>query len=273
MASQGIKLLAFALLTFAAAHGAEDLAQGNTVDAMVRDMFPTVEDEAITSRLREVGAKVLEAAGNPHGYAFHFRVLNDATPNAFSTAAGYIYVNSGLLAILKSEDELAAVLAHEIAHINERDPMHMGISPRTGLLLSMGIYFASQFAAAGASTAYADAMGPQFDPSATANVSRQAAVVGQLASMAVSVISQKVLTQIYSGHREKKEFRADALAISYTRKAGYQPRALEDVLSRLLKSAGVETAGRAVVYLHSSRSKLLKRRLEIRNHAASPGKA
>ena len=48
---------------------------------------------------------------------FYFFVLDSPEINAFATPDGYIFVNSGLLAFLESEDQLAAVIAHEIGHV------------------------------------------------------------------------------------------------------------------------------------------------------------
>src|SRR5262249_60129168 len=45
---------------------------------------------------------------------------DDREPNAFSLPGGWVYVTRGLLALLNSEDELAGVLGHEMAHILER---------------------------------------------------------------------------------------------------------------------------------------------------------
>ena len=47
---------------------------------------------------------------------YTFIVTTDWTPDAFTIGGGRVYISRGLLALLESEDELAAVLAHEIAH-------------------------------------------------------------------------------------------------------------------------------------------------------------
>ena len=49
-----------------------------------------------------------------------FRVLRDPVPNAFALPNGSIYINTGLLALLDNEDQLAAVLAHEVTHVSHR---------------------------------------------------------------------------------------------------------------------------------------------------------
>lgn len=51
---------------------------------------------------------------------FHFGVLQSEAVNAYSTPGGYVFITTGALNLAKDEAELAAVLAHEIAHINSR---------------------------------------------------------------------------------------------------------------------------------------------------------
>lgn len=49
-----------------------------------------------------------------------FHALRDPTPNAFALPNGSIYINTGLLALLDDEAQLAGVLAHEITHVSRR---------------------------------------------------------------------------------------------------------------------------------------------------------
>lgn len=64
-------------------------------------------------------------AGTGAGTNFHFFILRDANINAFATFGGYIGVNVGLILATQSEDELAGVLAHEMAHITQRHHARM----------------------------------------------------------------------------------------------------------------------------------------------------
>jgi predicted Zn-dependent protease len=53
-------------------------------------------------------------------FNWEIRIINDTTLNAFCTPGGYIYFYTGILKFLDSEDELAGVLGHEIAHADLR---------------------------------------------------------------------------------------------------------------------------------------------------------
>jgi predicted Zn-dependent protease len=71
---------------------------------------------ALTTRLRQVGQRLVTAAGladRPWQYV----VFDDATANAFVLPGGQIGVNTGLLSMVENDDQLAAVIGHEIAHM------------------------------------------------------------------------------------------------------------------------------------------------------------
>ena len=51
-----------------------------------------------------------------HG-GYHFAVLDDPNPNGISGPGGFVFVTRGALALARNEDEVAAILAHEIAHV------------------------------------------------------------------------------------------------------------------------------------------------------------
>jgi len=80
--------------------------------------FRFVKDPEITGLVNQVGRQVVGTTGsNPAGY--HFFVVRETQLNAFAIPGGYIFIFHGLLAQLNSYDELAGVLAHEIAHVEK----------------------------------------------------------------------------------------------------------------------------------------------------------
>ena len=54
------------------------------------------------------------------GYRYRFQVVDADDVNAFAVPTGYIFVTRGLMESLETEQELAAILAHEIAHVESR---------------------------------------------------------------------------------------------------------------------------------------------------------
>lgn len=70
--------------------------------------------------VNRVGQK-LAAASNCSQYPFRFYVVDSSEINAFATTGGNVYVNTGLIRATDNEDQLAGVIAHEIAHICNDD--------------------------------------------------------------------------------------------------------------------------------------------------------
>jgi predicted Zn-dependent protease len=79
--------------------------------------FGLFDDPALAAYVDGIGRKLLR--GFPHR-SFRFHVVDDASPNAFAIPGGYVFVSRGLLALANSEDELACVIGHEIAHVLAR---------------------------------------------------------------------------------------------------------------------------------------------------------
>lgn len=85
----------------------------------VRSAFELVDHPDITQYITRLGQSVLEVAGIQY-FDYHFFVIADKEINAFAAPSGLIFFNAGLIEIMNSEDELVAVLAHEIGHIDKR---------------------------------------------------------------------------------------------------------------------------------------------------------
>lgn len=76
-------------------------------------------EPALDAYLNRVGTAVV-ADKKLDNVEWKFRALRDPVPNAFAMPNGSIYINTGLLALLEDENQLAAVLAHEVTHVSER---------------------------------------------------------------------------------------------------------------------------------------------------------
>ncbi len=66
--------------------------------------------------LDPIGNAIAAVANRQYFARFHFILLNEQTPNAFAMPGGNIYVTSGLLSFLRTRDELAGVICHEVTH-------------------------------------------------------------------------------------------------------------------------------------------------------------
>lgn len=74
------------------------------------------KDAALQERVRTIGARIVKAA-NVGNEKWEFAVINDDTPNAFALPGGHVAVNAGLFKVVENDDQLAAVMGHEIGHV------------------------------------------------------------------------------------------------------------------------------------------------------------
>src|SRR5439155_18363329 len=94
----------------------QDVEIGRQSALQVEKQIPTLSDPAIQSYVASLGARLAARAPGPR-FAYHFKVVNLSDVNAFALPGGYVYVHRGLLEQVRTEGELAGVLAHEIAHV------------------------------------------------------------------------------------------------------------------------------------------------------------
>jgi predicted Zn-dependent protease len=81
--------------------------------------YRVIEDPAIAGYVNRIGRRLL-AQIPPQPFQYRFFVIQQDVYNAFAGPAGNIFINSGLIEAMESEDELAGILAHEITHVQAR---------------------------------------------------------------------------------------------------------------------------------------------------------
>jgi hypothetical protein len=95
----------------------EELELGKEVHLAVRREHKLNSSISTKNRLQRLAQPFLERCTR-RGIQYHFFVIQDDEVNAFSHLGGYIYINTGLLSLCKSDAEIQFVLAHEIAHVD-----------------------------------------------------------------------------------------------------------------------------------------------------------
>lgn len=174
---------------------------GRAVAAIVLSRYPLLNNPALTKYVNEVGLLLAYASDRPVTYGgYHFAVLNSDEPNAYACPGGIIFINKGLLKELSSEDELAGILGHEVAHVVNRDGIN---TIKNSRWTKFGFYAVGE-------------VGKHYTPS---NVSQ---LVGVFQSV-VTDVAKKVLDSGYSKSDEKK---ADELGMRLASAVGYNPAAL-----------------------------------------------
>lgn len=173
---------------------------------VVANNFDLIEDPMIVGYVNRVAQKILIHVP-PQPFKFHFYVIKEDVYNAFAIPAGHIFINSGLMAAMESEDELAGILAHEISHvvfrhISQRIERAKKIDMATLAGVVAGIFI-------GAASK---------DPAAVGALTVGSAAAGATAHLAYS---------------REDEIQADQFGLSFMTKAGYNPSALQNVLKKI----------------------------------------
>jgi predicted Zn-dependent protease len=97
----------------------EEKELGGKFMEYVRKNLTVVDDPGVTGPVERVGRKIL-AQMPPQPFHYNFYVVRDKSYNAFAGPAGHVCVHTGLIEAMQGEDELAGILAHEIAHVSCR---------------------------------------------------------------------------------------------------------------------------------------------------------
>ena len=153
---------------------------------------PQSSDAVLNRRVRSIGDRLAAAAGLG-GQAWDYRVFVNDSPNAFVLPGGRVGVNTGLFKVVQNDDQLAAVLGHEIAHARYNHAAQR--STRTGLAqlgLSLG----------------ARVFGRN-DPELASRIARYGGAGAQLGFLLP--------------FSRKQELEADRLGVDYMASAGFRP--------------------------------------------------
>ena len=182
---------------------------GRAIMRQIRDSGQVVEDPLITEYVNEIGHRIAAQANNDGIHKFSFFVIEDPVINAFALPGGFIGVHTGLLEATRNEDELAGVLAHEVAHVTQR---HIARSIHAGQrqsILSMAIMLGAILAAA-------------------------AGAGGDVMQGAIAV-AQGTAAQQQINFTRSNEYEADRVGISALANAGFDPQGMAsffEVISR-----------------------------------------
>ncbi len=170
------------------------------------------DDPGLTAYVAKVGNRlVAELEDNP--FAFKFFVADEATPNAFALPGGYVYVTRGLLALINTEDELATIMGHEIIHAYRRHSVKQARKSILPRLLELP----------------GNLVGVLVNDN-----------LGNLLNAPIKAGNELFL----SSYSRKHEKESDKMGIALAAKAGYNPKALGPVLTRL-STAGEALTGNA----------------------------
>ena len=101
----------------------QEISMGQEVARQLENQYGLYQDEEVQARIDRIG-RSLVANASRKDLPYTFKVLNTQDVNALACPGGFIYVYKGLVDFMTSDDELAAVLGHEIGHIEKRHTVH-----------------------------------------------------------------------------------------------------------------------------------------------------
>ena len=99
----------------------EELEIGQEVFDQLKGTGEIVESSPLYDQLRPIAGAITRAAQPRYNHPFKFYLIHEKQPNAFSVPGGNVYVVDSLLYFVKSTDELAGTLCHEVSHTIHHD--------------------------------------------------------------------------------------------------------------------------------------------------------
>ena len=171
-----------------------ELEMGRKYYSQILQSQALYQDPKIQSYVQSIGDSLAELS-HRSDLIYRFTVLDSPDVNAFALPGGYIFINRGLMVYLSSEEELAAVLGHEIGHVTARHSVRQISQAQVLSIIS-----------------YA--------------VAREAgSAAGDLANIASGAL--------VAGYGRDMELQADSLGAEYMAKQGYSASGMIDTISVL----------------------------------------
>jgi len=181
---------------------------GRAVAAQVFQTYKPLDQPEANAYLNLLGQSLAIFSKRPETFGgYHFLLLDSDEVNAFAAPGGLILVTRGMLRCCENEDELAAVLAHEICHVEKKH----GLSAiKQGRLTEAFTIIAAESA-------------KQLGDEELASLTREFE----------GSVSDVVMTLTTSGYSRTQEREADAAAVALLRRAGYPDAAIVTMLQRM----------------------------------------
>jgi beta-barrel assembly-enhancing protease len=191
---------------------------GRSVSAMVFAKYRPLQDRSIQEYVNKVGNVIANVSDKPATFSgYHFIVLDSNEINALSAPSGFVFVTKGFVSRLPDEDALAAVLAHEVAHVVKEH----GINAISNANLTQALLIVGKEAAA----------------------SQGGSAVVELTNIFGDSVNQVFETLLTKGYSRSQEYDADEYALELLKRAGYNQSGLVTALSMLKANTNSDESG------------------------------
>ncbi len=182
----------------------------------IQQEVPLIQDPFLTSYINNLGQKLVAQMG-PQPFHYRFFIIDDPSMNAFAVPGGYVFIYTGMIRMADREGELAGVMAHEISHIYWRHMSRMMEKSRYVNIASVIGALASIF---------------------LGGALAQPLLVGSMAAGESAMLK----------YSRDFEAQADSTGFKWMLMAGYNPRDMVSIFSKMNKQRWLE-GGKVPVYL------------------------
>jgi predicted Zn-dependent protease len=183
----------------------EEMDLGKSVAEEVLKEETPLPDSVWQDYLASVGEKIVKVSDRST-LPFHFTVLENDQVNAFATPGGYLFFYTGILRLMDSEDELAAVMAHEVSHVVARHSIKT-IQAYYGGAIALNL------------------------------------ILGEKSKDFVGQVTGLVFNLALQGYGRSNENEADEYGLLYMKNAGYNPEAMVTMFDKLASLSGGKDRG------------------------------
>jgi predicted Zn-dependent protease len=182
----------------------------------IQQEVPLIQDPFLTSYINHLGQHLVAQIG-PQPFHYRFFIVDDPSMNAFAVPGGYVFIHTGMIRMADREGELAGVMAHEISHVYWRHMSKMMEKSRFVNIASLIGALASIF---------------------LGGALAQPLLMGSMAAGESAMLK-------YSRDFESQ---ADSSGFKWMVKAGYNPRDMVTIFSKMNKQRWLE-GGKIPIYL------------------------
>ena len=178
---------------------------GRTVGAVIVNKYKPYDNPAANRYINLLGQTLARASELPETFGgYHFLILDSDEINAFAASGGFIFITRGMLRCCRNEDAVAAVLAHEIGHVQSRHGLQAIKKSRvTTALTTLAVEGTKTFS------------GQE---------------LAELVSTFEGSITDITTTLITNGYSREFEQQADQAAVTILQGVGYDPNGLVEML-------------------------------------------
>jgi predicted Zn-dependent protease len=198
----------------------QEYYMGRSVGAIILNKYKPYNNKKANDYLNLLGQTLSKASDMPETFGgYHFLIQDSEEINALAAPGGLIFITRGMLRCCQHEDAVAAVLAHEIGHVQAKHGLQAVKKSRiTSALTTIGIEGAKSFG------------GEE---------------LAELTETFENSISDITATLVNNGYSRGFERKADKAALTILKRVGYDPNGLVDmlsVMSKKLKPGGLDFA-------------------------------